>query len=232
MSTDGPLRVQDLRRVRGPGRWRFTLTGVSALLLCAGCAMGSGAPQVPEDHGLTRGIEALVAGDYAEAGTRLREVASRCEAGAPGRRAVLLLATAALDPRNPDASPDDGARIAAYYLDLPGAEAGDRTVAETLYLMARGFGVAPGGSVGPDTAAHGAVQGLASRFRACGVAGAESGAGPARPLPELPDTAYPARSLAERDRLAARVAALEAELRRIRALLQEGVVPDTSRDRL
>ena len=228
MSTDGPLRVQDPRRLRGPRRGRI-VTGVSALLLCAGCAMGSRAPQVPEEHGLTRGIEALAAGDYAEAGTRLRDVASQCEAGAPGRRAVLLLATAALDPRNPDASPRDGARLAAYYLDLPGAEAGDRLVAETLYLLARGFGAAPGDSV-QDTAAERVVQGLAPRFGACRAEVVGEGAGTERPLPTLPDTAYPSRSLAERERLAARVTALEAELRRIRALLQEGVVPDTSRD--
>ena len=37
-----------------------------------------------------------------------------------------------------------------------------------------------------------------------------------------------ARDRAERDRLAARVHALEAELARIRALLQEGIVADSS----
>ena len=228
MSTNGPLRTQDPRRARASGRWRPALTGVSALLLTAACAVGSGAPRAPGDPGLQPGIEALAAGGYGEAGTRLRDVASRCEAGAPGRRAVLLLAAMALDPRNPDASPDDGARIAAHYLDLPGAGADDRVVAETLYLMARGFGAAPGGSLEADTAASAVTQGLASRFGACRTAAEGDGAASARPLPELPDTAYAARLRADRDRLAARVTALEAELQRIRALLQEGVVPDTS----
>lgn len=228
MSTNGPLRTQNPRRARAPGRWRPALTGMSALLLTAACTVVSGAPRAPGGPDLQLGIEALAAGSYGEAGSRLRDVASRCEAGAPGRRAVLLLAAMALDPRNPDASPDDGARIAAHYLDLPGAGADDRMVAETLYLMARGFGAAPGDPREADTAASAVTQGLAPRFAGCRMADEGEGAAPARPLPELPDTAYVARLRADRDRLAARVTALEAELERIRALLQKGVVSDTS----
>lgn len=210
---------------RRTSAWRRTArAGACAAFLAFawGCATAGEAP-APAEDGLALGARALAEGDYGEAMARLHEVASRCESGDRGRRAVLLLATAALDPRNPVASADDGARLAVHFLGLPGSGSVERTVAETLYLLARGYG-APAGDTLPDPAAEAAT--LAPRFDHCGAEG--DVATSSRALPELPDSSYVARSRAERDRLTARVNALQAELERIRALLQEGVVSDTS----
>lgn len=223
MSTSGPPGTA--RRTSAWRRSSRPLAGacVPFLVLAWGCATAGEAP-APAEEGLALGARALAEGDYGEAMVRLREVASRCESGDRGRRAVLLLTTAALDPRNPEASAADGARLAVHFLGLPGSGSEERTVAETLYLLARGYG-APVGDTLPDPGAE-AVATLAPRFDHCGAEG--DVATSSRALPELPDSSYVARSRAERDRLTARVNALQAELERIRALLREGVVSDTS----
>lgn len=224
MSTTHPPGPARRTRAR---RWRLHPPAAACAVLSAlawGCAPAGETP-APADGGLTPGARALADGDYAAAMAQLREVASRCESGDRGRRAVLLLASAALDPRNPDASAADGARLAVHFLRLPETAPEERRVAETFYLLARGYGAPAADTL---AAPAGVAAGLAPRFDSCGTPGAlEEGASYGR-LPELPDSSYVARYRAERDRLAARVHALEAELARIRALLQEGIVADSS----
>ena len=221
--------------MRAPHR-RWPLYVASLTLVC-GCALDTeGRPPGPDDAPVEAGAEtfddgiaALAAGDYETASTRLGRVAAACESGSRGRRAVFLLATAALDPRNPAASPDTAARLAAHILTLPGTDPDERLAAETLYLLALDRGASP------DTAAARPERPAlepppAPRYTDCagaGLAGDTAGAS----LPELPGP--PAadrveRLEAARDSLARRVAELEAELERIRQLLREGILPDTT----
>lgn len=205
---------------------RLLMWAAPLVLLGWGCATGARAGRErPDDpaEAVSGGIHALERGDYETASARFHRVAARCEAGADGRRAVLLLATAALDPRNPDASADRAARLAAHYLGLPGSDPDGRAVAETLFLVALGRGARLLDAPGPADS----VPGLPPRFEDCEVE-ATVGIPRGRALPALPDTARSSRLRVERDSLRARVDELEAELERIRNLLQEDVLPDTS----
>jgi hypothetical protein len=215
----------------------LSFAAVLAVLLGWSCAVGVGgggrsSGSGPERAALGDGIQALETGEYQEATGRLGWLASRCESGVLGRRALLLLATAALDPRNPDASPDRGAWLAAHVLGLPGAEPEDRLVAEALYLLSVELGgrvptaEGGGGSSGGD-----AEEGLAPRFQDCRATDAEGGA-PTPQLPTLPGSPMAllyTQVRAERDSLQARVTELEAELERIREILN-GDLPEDEGD--
>lgn len=218
---------------------RGTAVALGAGVLLWGCATTPSWLQGPASgsawaDSLAAGVEALKTGEYPEASTRLHGLAARCEAGRRGETAVLLLATASLDPRNPEASPDEAARLAGRFLGLPRVDPADAAVAETLLLLAldRGAGIPSP----PDTLeleGSGPVRGIATRFHDCGSGRTPDGL-LARPLPELPGA--PAAVLLERlrtqrDSLSQRVTELEAELQRIRGLLQEGLPPDTGSSR-
>lgn len=219
------------------------------VLLVAGCATGSGwqwpwsgngaeeeqpEPEAPvsAEARLDRGIQALEAGEYATASTRLARLASRCESGRPGRRAVLLLAGASLDPRNPDASPDRGARLAAHVLGLPGSDPTERALSETLYLLALDRGGEPPGEGAPSDSEETGADGYpAPRFYDCDAVAGDTGQSRSVALPRLPGTPSAevlSRTRGERDFLQSRVVTLQAELDRIRELLREGILPDTT----
>lgn len=232
------------------------VVGTAVMMVLAwGCATtGERSRPAPDatsySDSLSIGINALQSGSYAEARGPLRWLAARCEAGVHGRRATLLLAMAALDPRNPDASADEGARLAAGFLALPGNDPGERLVAETLYLLALDRGGAvdsgdhgggadsvrteghqePGGVATPGDSAGAGPSTVAARYYACDdplpASASDDAALP--DLPGAPTTELFRRARAARDSLAHRVAELEAELERIRELLQGGVDPDTS----
>jgi hypothetical protein len=219
---------------------------VILLVVAAACVGGrpeTPAPPVREDP-LADAVRTLAAGDFAGGTAGLERLAASCESGVAGRRAVLLLATTALDPRNPAASPDRGAELAARYLTLPGIDTTERVVGETLFLLAIGEGgrvpgVMPGRdtassampadsvAVPPDTAGP-TTPPVASRFQRCGGGAVPVAAVDTTVLPSLSDSLYRRLPAVQRDSLAARVATLEAELQRIRVLLQEGLLPDTS----
>lgn len=215
--------------------WPLAGAASAALLLAVGCATGGVVPGVEEAGTRERfdaATRALQAGDFEAAGTGLRELASSCDAGGYGRQAVLLLAAAALDPRNPAGSADEAARLAAHYLGLQEEGAGDRAVAETLFLLA----LDQGGRSEVAGAADGEtiVSGLAPRYHDCAAAVPDSSAVEPTALPELPGLSTAdllVRIRTERDSLAERTTELEAELERIRRLLREGVRPDTLRRR-
>lgn len=204
-------------------------TAALSLLLAWACSTGSGSQSSrrgqPSPDNLADGIRALETGDYEEASRRFRWLAARCESGADGRRAVLLLATAALDPRNPEGSPDEGARLTAHALRLPGVDPGQRVVAETLFLLALEGGAQVPARSGRTSSANDEDVGLAPRFQDCDVAD-PAGIAPARFLPVLPGAptaVLHSRVRAERDSLRSRVEAVEAELQRIRALLHRSL---------
>jgi len=184
---------------------------------------------------LSGGVRALEEGEYEQASESLWRLASWCESGSYGRRALLVLAATTLDPRNPGSDPDEAARLAARYLQLPRVLPEERIVAESLYLMALARGGSPPGE-GAAGSGDGDEREPALRFSDCDAPGGGATVAGAEPLPELPITPAPVlirRARGERDALRARVGELEgeiddlqAELDRIRSILRQGV-PDT-----
>lgn len=223
----------------------FVLLGAG----CGGF-FGSGGGEADAEVRFRTAAAAVESGRFEPGARALREVASRCESGGWGAEAVLLLAAVEIDPRNPRPSPGAGARLAARYLQIPGTVPSSRAAAETLYLLALDLGAAAiddpfapvpveSGRAGEsaDAAADGSGGGVwrvAERFGGCGEGGRRSLDAPLPEHPGMPlwravESAYrerdslAARSLAgadEAERLRLRVDSLEAELERIRSLLQ------------
>ena len=200
---------------------------------CGGAGDGDGSPEPRAPF--VRATTLLEAGRYEAASVALREVASRCESGDRGRHALLLLAALDLDPRNEAAEPDSAALMAARYLSLPDLPVEEKPLGRTLYVLALDRGGDPGlrPSPTPDPA------GLAARFANCDEPAPERVVS----LPVLPDGPQESSLLeladerdsavgraaalsAENEALRARVAELEAELERIRRILQAR--PDTT----
>jgi hypothetical protein len=242
------------RWTRPAARWRWrTFAGVLASIVVwstAACAGGPGASQAPvpevpseastpagevsevsEMSAMSRyllGLSHIRRHEFDEGARELAELAERCESGFWGRDAVLVLASLELDPRNVDGSPSSAARLAARYLQIPGAPAA--AVAETLYLLAVDLGGEP---VSDPLAQSPEAAGTSFAFDDCDL--------PREPvlvreLPLHPDSPSTRTTLlqaaAQRDALAAvvdslalRTAELEAEIDRIRRLL----APDTVR---
>lgn len=230
---------------------------LATLLVAAsasGCALATftGDP-TGSNQRLDRATVALERGDFGSAERELRWLAARCETGAHGRNALLLLAAAQLDTGNPYASPRTAADLAARYLRLPDARAEDLAVARALYRLAVDLGAEAEDGPGPGSGLDG-WEPLADRFVACDAGDSRS---VRRPLPEPPSgstTAARIRALEEEvidrtDSLAAmeqrltslrtrmgdldaaveRITALEAEIERIRELLRRpplGTQPD------
>lgn len=190
-----------------------------------GCSwMGKGLDPPPYSP-YQEGVLALAEGDFDAADRAFRESASVCESGREGRRALLFLSLLALDPRNPDASPDSASLMAVRFLQLPYTARDENLEAEGLYVAALDRGADPELRPDPGNSA------LALRFERCGELFPPM---EARPLPELErPTAGVIQGLdAERRALQAEnatlqqtVRELQAELERIRGLLRR---PDTA----
>lgn len=219
---------------------RVAAVAVATLLVACGPLRPGGDPPGVDADFFAEGVEALELGDFVGAEDRFRRLAARCEEGERGRRALALLAALELDPRNGGGTPQEAARLAATFLNLPGAPAEERAVARTLYLAALDRGALPvrddSALVDPDAA--GAVQATvgpipaaylrpARRFTGC-----DEGPPEWVDLPEHPGVtaaeairsarAEGAVSRHMTDSLQARVRALETELERIRKLLRGG----------
>jgi hypothetical protein len=236
------------RRARAAARARrLAFTGVLASIVvatatCGGAPGPSPAAPPPEGSSASRAPAPEASGesrfrlavrhiesDELEAAAReLAELAERCESGPWGRNAILMLAALELNPHNASGSPSAGARLAARYLQVPGASAGSLAVAETLYLLAVDLGAEP--VADPFENATDAVE-TALAFEDCDAIRETV---VAREIPRHPGPATTrgalVRASAQRDSLAAvadsltaRAAELEAELDRIRRLL----VPDS-----
>lgn len=209
---------------------------LSAVLLAssAACGLPFGGTVGPAGDGggaYRAGLDALDRGAFADAEAALRSAAA-CGSDGEAATAFLLLASLHQDPRYPEAHPDSAALMAARFLHLPDTRPEGRRLAETLYVLALDHGGDPGVRPEPGRALVDAGGGCRSD-----VSGGRS-----LPLPVLSETPYAFRlrraearadSLAlrldalARDRGATqgRVEELEAELARIRRLLQE---PDTA----
>jgi hypothetical protein len=120
------------------------LPSLTAILAAgvAGCAsLGLGVPSA-EEASLEAGLAALAAGEYATAYEHLTWTARTHPDEKEGQRALLALAAAELDPRNPARRLWATVDLATQYLELPGAPAWTRPLAESMYLVATELGAA------------------------------------------------------------------------------------------
>lgn len=224
----------------------LALLALPTLVACASFRSRKSAPSPAEIH-YGSAVAALDSADFVSARADLTWLVGRCEAGSRGARALLLLASAELDARNPDRSPHRAAQLAARYLELPGAAGDDLPVAQSLYLLALDLGGSPG-APSPRADADSSqvtLPPLAPRFQRCddSVTVVDSASLPAYPgttvarrmaelqrlLQERTDSLRVARAgMAARDR---KIEELQAEIERIRKLLKGGggVPPDTTR---
>lgn len=141
-----------------------SLTWFLVALTVSACATLGGAPAPENDPELRlqQGVDALEANDFEVAHAELSWVYRNCPSSRPGMDALLLLATAELDPRNRSRRLDVGAALVGAYLATPGISAERRQLGESIYLLALELGALPplGVSIEPPRD-HG--NGLTSR---------------------------------------------------------------------
>lgn len=114
-------------------------------LTISACATlgGASAPENDPELRLQRGVDALEANEFDVAHTELSWVYTHCPSSRQGMDALLLLATAELDPRNRSRRLDVGAALVAAYLATPGISAERRQLGESIYLLALELGALP-----------------------------------------------------------------------------------------
>ena len=187
---------------------RASFLVVAWTLVMVGCATVSSVWRADEEQRFAAGMRALANADYAVAHRELAWVAEHFAHKSVGQRALLVLASMEMDPRNPSRRTDVGADLAATFLRLPDRDDWVDPVAQTMYLLGLELGAA-------EERAQRAERAAESQQRE---------------LPHLPGPTVTARIRAveqERDRLAARVttleeekATLERELERIRKTIK------------
>ena len=195
------------------GRLSGAGTACLALLLVA-CASGNGAGTAFRD-----GLSALDGARTEEAFSQLERVRRVCGTSPLGQQAALVEAAAALGARDDDRDPQRAAVLAAAFLRQRRPPAWGVPIAESLYLMAQELGATV-----PSEEATAAV--FAGRSDDPERPPADCGArwDPARTaaaVPSLEGTGI----TAELERLRGRMAELEEEVKRLRALLK---VPEES----
>lgn len=168
---------------------RATLLVAAVACFSVSCGTFTSVWSANGEDRFTAGVRALARGDFAAARNDLTWVAQNYGLNKEGQRALLVLASLEMDPRNPARRIDAGAELAASYLRLEDTDEWLEPVAQTLYLVGLELGVA-----------EQRVEEAALRERG---------------LPTLPGPTVPARIRSveqERDRLARRVTSLEAQL--------------------
>jgi hypothetical protein len=216
--------------MRGPGRGRAVMKPIMLVFAASSlsaCALGTPRPDHSDpEYRARRAFDALHLDAFPVARNDLQWLAARCEAGARGRRALLLLAAAELDPENRHGSPHRAARAAASYLLLPDADGEHVPLARALYRLA-----IDGGATPADAQALAGEDGplFAGRFDTCDADGPVDST---LSLPTTPIETSAARMQAleasvlalrtESDSLRVRAEQLETELERISELLREG----------
>jgi hypothetical protein len=186
-------------------------------------------PEAEAPGKLELAVAALDGRNYDAAHARLLEVVDLCGSAPLGQQALLLMAVAELDPRNPDPRRDLAAESTALLWEETYARGWAHTLAESLYMIALRLGA---GNAGP-TDAEAAELEWRVRAAPAGDSSADSLStsycGPVWPtrltppttsapedlLPSLNGSSYPAQ-VAE---LRRRVRELEEELERIRRIV-------------
>jgi hypothetical protein len=121
------------------------LAGCAAAALFAACGWFAttvppevpASPSLPSDY--EHALTLLEQNNVIGAERVLRQVASSCENGDEGRRALLLLSSLWLD-RHPRADPDSAALLAGRFLTLPEADVVELAMARAVYLLALELG--------------------------------------------------------------------------------------------
>lgn len=108
----------------------------------AGCATLYGGREPDPEERLAQALNALEREDYRTAFDGLVWVYSHYPTEPVGQQALLALAAAEMDPRNPSRRLGVGSELAASYLGLPATPNWTEPVAETLYLLALELGAA------------------------------------------------------------------------------------------
>jgi len=131
-----------------------------AITMAAATGCASAPPTdtgVQPSEQLTSGLVALEAADYSIAYDNLIGVRSVCGDSPIGQQALLVLAAAELDPRNPQRQIELAAEFAAHFLGLPNRAAWAQPLAESLYLLSMEIGASDavgtmlgGGGIGDD----------------------------------------------------------------------------------
>jgi len=182
-------------------------------------------PEAEAPGKLELAVAALDERNYDAAHARLLEVVDLCGSAPLGQQALLLMAVAELDPRNPDPRWDLAAESTALLWEETNGRGWAHTLTESLYMIALRLGAR---NAGPSDAEAAELE---WRVRAAPAGAAESRAycGPAWPtrlspptvstpedgLPSLNGSSYPTQ-VAE---LRRRLRELEEELERIRRIV-------------
>lgn len=180
-------------------------------------------PEAEAPGKLELAVAALDERNYDAAHARLLEVVDLCGSAPLGQQALLLMAVAELDPRNPDPRRDLAAESTALLWEETYGRGWAHTLTESLYLIALRLGARNAGPADAEAAE------LEWRVRAAPAAAATSYCGPAWPtrlpppiasapedaLPSLNGSSYPAQ-VAE---LRRRLRELEEELERVRRIV-------------
>lgn len=142
-----------------------SLTWLLVALTISACATlgGASAPENDPELRLQQGVDALEANDFDVAHTELSWVYTHCPSSRQGMDALLLLATAELDPRNSSRRLDVGAALVGAYLATPGISAERRQLGESIYLLALELGALPPLGVSIEPPGDPGNSGLTSR---------------------------------------------------------------------
>jgi hypothetical protein len=178
-------------------------------------------PEAEAPGKLELAVAALDERNYDAAYARLLEVVDLCGSAPLGQQALLLMAAAELDPRNPDPRRDLAAEATALLWRETSGRGWVHTLTESLYLIALRLGARNAGPTDAEAAE------LEWRVRAApadassycapvwSAPPAPAASGPGTGLPSLKRSPYPAQ-VAE---LRRRVRELEEELERIRRIV-------------
>lgn len=120
------------------------LLSVPVLLVAAlaGCTAVLGRGESESERRLAAGLAAFDDGNYPAAFENLSWLTIRYPNEPVGQRALLALASADLDPRNPSRRLGVGSELVARYLREPATPDWLRPTAEVLYLLAQELGAA------------------------------------------------------------------------------------------
>ncbi len=184
----------------------LVLVATLSVLSCATLGVGGGRDSETRER-FSRAVTALDRSDFESATPDLEWLVARCRSGKRARTALLLLAAAELDVRNPERSPGRARRYAEAYLSLPGIPDEELPVARTLYLLAVDLG---------GTAIVGEADSppVADRFADCGEGEPRDHLG--LPTYDGPTTARRLATLQDS------LDVLQAEIDRVRKLLKGG----------
>lgn len=177
----------------------------------------AGGGRLPADDRFDRGLALARADSFQRATTELASAARGCRGDPLGQQAVLALAALELDPRHQQGSPERAGRLALHLLDRPDRARWSGRMASTLYLLASELrtGTAPLEPAPVETLYPGADE-PAERWSGCGPRFEDAAAGDTAARPRLPGLPLAVRAA----RLRARVQSLEAEMERLRSLLE------------